>query len=62
MNILHIGHADSLAMKSQARNIVFWPYIDNNIDKITKNCTECFTIHTPKGTFTFKWPETNEPW
>ena len=62
MDILHVGHAGSAAMKSQARDIVFWPHIDNDIDKITKNCTECFTNHIPKGTFVSKWPETNEPW
>ena len=36
--------------------------MDSDIDQITKNCTDCFTNHVPKGTFVSKWPETNEPW
>ena len=32
MKILHCGHAGSAAMKSQARNIVFWPHMDSDID------------------------------
>ena len=62
MKILHCGHAGSAAMKSQARDIVFWPHMDSDIDQITKNCTDCFANHAPKGTFVSKWPETNEPW
>ena len=44
MNMLHCGHAGFAAMKSQARNIVFWPHIDSDIEQITKNCTECLQI------------------
>ena len=32
MNMLHCGHAGSAAMKSEARNVVFWPHIDSNIE------------------------------
>ena len=36
MNILNIDHADSTALTSQARKIVYWSHINNNIYKITK--------------------------
>ena len=48
MNILHIGHADSAAIKLQARNAVFWSHIDNDIDRTTKNYTESFRNHILK--------------
>ena len=59
--MLHIAHAGSAAIKSQSLFLGL-PHIDNDIEKITKNCTECFTNHIPKEIFVSKWPETNEPW
>ena len=61
MKILHCGHAGSAAIKSQARDIYFYPHIDSDIEQITKNCTYCFTNHVPKGIFVSKWSETNKP-
>ena len=54
MNMLRSGHAGSVAMKSQTRNIVFCPHINSDIEQITKNCTECFTNHIPKEIFVSK--------
>ena len=58
------GHAGSAAMKSQARNIVFWLHIDSDIEQIIKialNVSQTFPlIHKSKEMFISKWPETNE--
>ena len=62
MDMLHVGHAGSAAMKSHARSIIFWPNIDCDLDKITKNCSDCFQNHAPKGTVISRWPETEGPW
>ena len=62
MKILHEGHAGTVAMKCQARSIVYWPGIDSDIEEITKNCTECFLNFKPKGIPVSKWPETEVVW
>ena len=59
---LHVGHNGICAMKAEARNWVWWPKLDQDINEVTKSCNICFkNYQTPKASV-LSWPETGKPW
>ena len=40
-DILHAGHLGIVKMKTNARSIIFWPQINNDIENIVNNCEMC---------------------
>lgn len=59
---LHSAHAGIVKMKSVARSYVWWPKIDNDIEKVANCCERCLK-HRPedKKSFVNPWPTTNFP-
>ena len=41
LQTLHAGHLGKERTKSRARQIVYWPGIDNDIDNFTRQCERC---------------------
>ena len=59
---LHVGHNGITAMKSEARNWVWWPKIDQDISEITKSCNICYqNFQQPKAPI-LSWPSSNKIW
>ena len=59
---LHDGHVGTDAMKSIARQCVWWPTIDCDIDHWAKSCEGCCKGKShPKSMWT-PWPEEREKW
>lgn len=57
---LHSTHMGIVKMKSLARSYVWWPGIDNDIERITKQCRFCLesASNPPRSELhTWKWPE-----
>ena len=59
---LHVGHNGISAMKSEARNWVWWPKLDQDINEVTKSCNVCFKNYQPTKSNVLSWPETGKPW
>ena len=59
---LHDGHIGTDAMKSIARQCVWWPMIDHDINHWAKSCEGCCKgKNHPKSMWT-PWPEEREKW
>jgi len=60
---LHSGHLGQVKMKALARNYVFWPRIDHNIEELCRNCEIC-TRHkgNPIEVETHYWEYPSKPW
>lgn len=60
---LHQGHPGMSRMKNLARNLVYWPNIDFQIEQFVKSCSKC-AIHgkSPIKTDLQSWPLPNKPW
>ena len=43
--MLHNGHFGIMKIKHRARQIIFWPRMDNNIKNIVTNCEVCQQYH-----------------
>ena len=60
---LHGGHPGISKMKSLARMYVWWPGIDDDIEKAVRQCRECQEVQSapPKAPLNpWKWP--SRPW
>lgn len=54
---LHSTHLGVIKMKSLARSYVWWPKIDNDIEKITKECEKCLAYSdSPPRSVLHSWP------
>ena len=38
---LHVGHPGVSKMKVLARGVVWWPGLDDMVEDVVKNCSEC---------------------
>ncbi|CAK9296000.1 unnamed protein product [Gordionus sp. m RMFG-2023] len=61
--ILHAGHQGIERMKQWAREYIWWPGMNEEIEYITKKCVPCNTFanmpHKEVGNI---WPKTSRPW
>ena len=60
---LHQGHTGIVRMKALAQSYMWWPGIDQNIEKLTKSCSGCqHHQKMPKAAplHPFEWP--SSPW
>ena len=41
LELLHLEHFGMHQMKETARSVVYWPHIDDDIEKLVRTCTSC---------------------
>ncbi|CAH8629145.1 unnamed protein product [Dicrocoelium dendriticum] len=59
----HTGHPGMNRMKSLVRSYVYWPYMDSQIESLTKNCPRCASVSKqPRKTELQSWRIPTEPW
>lgn len=62
LHMLHEGHWGKSRMKQMARRYVWFPKIDEEIEKVSKSCSICSSkASDPKKQFS-PWPQATEPW
>ena len=60
---LHQGHPGMVRMKSLAREFVYWPNIDQDIDTHVKKCPQCQAVRNESPTTaTHPWEFPQRPW
>ena len=62
INELHKGHPGMVRMKSSARMRVWWPNIDDDIDKKVRSCSSCQLQQSSPATFNSPWPKATRVW
>lgn len=62
LGLLHDGHKGIVAMKCEARKLVYWPGIDRDIEHLTSSCSDCNVNFKPKNVVPCHWPESTCPW
>ncbi|XP_063285531.1 uncharacterized protein K02A2.6-like, partial [Pelobates fuscus] len=63
LHALHEGHPGIVRMKALARSYVWWPKMDEVIEKWVKNCVPCqSTRHAPPKASVHPWEVTRSPW
>ena len=59
---LHDGHLGMNKMKATARNYVWWPGIDRDVESVCRSCPHCnHARHAPPAT-SHKWNDPSGPW
>ncbi|XP_055615172.1 uncharacterized protein K02A2.6-like [Toxorhynchites rutilus septentrionalis] len=60
---LHKGHPGIERMRSLARQYVYWPHIDKDIERLVQTCNECSSVaKTDRKTNLESWPVPEKPW
>lgn len=61
--LLHESHRAASAMKALARSIIWYPGIDQDLERMVSQCTKCAQVSpAPPARDPVPWPETNEKW
>jgi hypothetical protein len=60
---LHQGHPGIANAKAIARNLVWWPSIDSQIEEYCKSCHNCAqVVGKPNRNLKYSWPKPNKKW
>lgn len=60
---LHIGHQGMAKMKALARNQVWWPELEQQIEQLVKSCSECVQVKsTPPKAYLHPWSWPTRAW
>ena len=60
---LHEGHIGIVRMKALARSYIWWPKLDEDIEKLATNCEECgMTANMPPVSSYHPWQHPHAPW
>ena len=63
LDLLHLGHFGMERMKQLARTAVYWPHIDEDIMKASRNCTACGEHQNkPSKPPVHPWMLPEKPW
>jgi len=62
MSDLHEGHPGMTAMKSLARQSVWWLGIDKDIESFCRRCRSCAASKDTNRSQWIPWPEEQDPW
>lgn len=63
LNELHSCHSGIVRMKSLARQYIWWPGIDDDIERIAKSCTTCAAVQpNPTSAPLHPWQFPDNPW
>lgn len=62
MQELHNEHSGIVKMKAVARQYVWWPRIDHDLENMAKDCTNCNLVrNNPRETKTHEWESAKSP-
>ena len=62
MSMLHEDHQGCVKMKRTARGIMYWPKIDNDIEKCVESCADCqMNSNMPPKSLSV-WEKAEKPW
>ena len=60
---LHVGHPGIVRMKAAARSVVWWPGIDDDIERVVNLCRPCQESRcSPQRAELHMWPWAARPW
>ena len=59
---LHQGHTGIVKMKSRARNYVWWPDLDKDIEGLAQDFPECNAVRNKPPSNTHYWEPAELPW
>ena len=63
LELLHLAHQGVVAVKALARSYVWWPRINDNIEKMTKKCGACQdSQNLPSKSKPHPWKPATKPW
>ena len=63
LELLHLGHFGMQQMKQLARSVVYWPHIDDDIEKLVRTCTSCAEHQNkPPKSANHPWMLPEKPW
>ena len=63
LELLHLGHFGMQRMKQLARSAVYWPRIDDAIEKLCRQCTACTEFQNkPAKPAIHPWMMPEKPW
>ena len=63
LQLFHEGHPGIVGMKSSLRSLVWYPGIDQDTEKVVKNCSVCqLSRSKPAQNNTVEWPKPKRPW
>ncbi|XP_018914448.2 uncharacterized protein [Bemisia tabaci] len=63
LNLLHKSHPGIVRMKLLARQNVWWPSLNSDIESISKSCEACQSLNfKPLSCESVSWPVTSSPW
>ena len=62
-SIIHQGHFGLENSKKRARQVLFWPLINSEVEDMIKDCPTCLTFgNRHPGEPAIKHPVPEEPW
>ena len=60
---LHHTHAGIVRLKAIARSYVWWPHLDQDLEKLAKSCTQCQSYRNmPAAAPLHPWLWPSKPW
>ena len=63
LSLLHSTHMGMSAMKNLARNYVWWPKLDSDIEELVRHCETCqLNQRMPKKCIPHPWRQSHNPW
>jgi hypothetical protein len=64
LQMLHEQHIGIVRMKLLARQMVWWPGVEKDIEDVIVNCETCLVTQArvPQHKYLVPWPETVQPW
>ena len=63
LKLLHATHMGMSAMKALARNYVWWPKLDSEIENVARTCETCqMNSRLPAKSIPHPWRSAEEPW
>uniref|UniRef100_A0A915E576 RNA-directed DNA polymerase n=1 Tax=Ditylenchus dipsaci TaxID=166011 RepID=A0A915E576_9BILA len=62
LRLLHESHPGIVRMKSLARQHVYWPGIDSDIEHAVRQCSSCAVSAKSPPNVSVPWPPSKKPW
>jgi transposase InsO family protein len=63
LDLLHLGHFGMQRMKQLARSVVYWPHIDDDIERLSRECSACQEQQNkPPKPANHPWMLPEKPW